>query len=154
MEKIVYSERIRELADILARKLVVRKAKNLWATAKQHLENAQEVDYSAAMELCRVSMLDRIRKYQKEEDTLETNEPAVKKELGELLTEFFKERIVRISDSLFAVFDKVSFGNAGNAVAHFHGKAFDTFHKEISRDFDTTRGHHQGGSQSDASARK
>ena len=32
MEKIVYSERIRELADILARKLVVRKAKNLWAT--------------------------------------------------------------------------------------------------------------------------
>ena len=137
MEKIVYSERIRELADILARKLVVRKSKNLWASAKQHLENALAVDYSAAMELYRISMLDRIRMYQKEEDTLETNEPAVKKELGELLTELFKGRIVRISDSLFAVFDKVSFDNAGNAVAHFHGKAFDTFHKEISRDFDT-----------------
>lgn len=137
MEKIVYSERIRELADVLARKLVVRKAKNLWATAKQHLVNAQDVDYSAAMDLCRVSMLDRIRRYQKEEDALEVNEPNVKKELGELLTEFFKGRIVRINDSLFAVFDKVSFDNAGNAVAHFHGKAFDTFHKEIERDFDT-----------------
>ena len=125
------------LADILARKLVVRKAKNLWATVKQHLANAQAVDYSAAMELCMVSMLDRIRRYQKEDDALGVNEPAVKKELGELLTEFFKGRIVRISDSLFAVFDRVSFDNAGNAVAHFHGKAFDTFHKEIERDFDT-----------------
>jgi hypothetical protein len=44
---------------------------------------------------------------------------------------------VRINDSLFAVFGKVSFDNAGNAVAHFRGKAFDTFHKEIERDFDT-----------------
>ena len=137
MEKIVYSERIRELADILARKLVVRKAKNLWATAMQHLVNAQAVDYSAAMDLCRVSMLDRIRRYQKEEDTLETTEPDVKKELGELLTEFFKGRIVRVADSLFVVFDKVSFDNPKNAVAHFHGKAFDTSLKEIERDFDS-----------------
>jgi hypothetical protein len=137
MEKIVYSERIRELADVLARKLVLRKAKNLWASAKQHLVNAQAVDYSAAMDLCRVSMLDRIRRYQKEEDVLETTEPDVKKELGELLTEFFKGRIVRIADSLFVVFDKVSFDNPKNAVAHFHGKAFDTFHKEIEREFDT-----------------
>lgn len=137
MEKIVYSERIRELADILARKLVVRKAKNLWVTAMQHLVNAQAVDYSAAMDLCRDCMLSRVRLYQKEEDALETSEPDVKKELGELLTEFFKGRIVRINDSLFAVFDKVSFDNAGNAVAHFHGKAFDTFHKEIEKDFST-----------------
>lgn len=137
MEKIVYSERIRELADILARKLVVRKAKNLWATTMQHLVNAQAVDYSAAMDLCRVSMLDRIRRYQKEEDTLETTEPDVKKELGELLTEFFKGRIVRVADSLFVVFDKVSFDNPKNAVAHFHGKAFDTSLKEIKRDFDS-----------------
>lgn len=137
MEKIVYSERIRELADILARKLVVRKAKNLWVTAMQHLVNAQAVDYSAAMDLCRVSMLDRIRRYQKEEDTLETTEPDVKKELGELLTEFFKGRIVRVADSLFVVFDKVSFDNPKNAVAHFHGKAFDTSLKEIERDFDS-----------------
>lgn len=137
MEKIVYSERIRELADVLARKLVVRKAKNLWATAKQHLVNAQAVDYSAAMDLCRVSMLDRIRRYQKEEDALEATEPSVKKELGELLTEFFKGRIVRIADSLFVVFDKVSFDNSKNAVAHFHGKAFDTSLKEIERNFDS-----------------
>ena len=137
MEKIVYSERIRELADVLARKLVLRKAKNLWASAKQHLVNAQAVDYSAAMDLCRVSMLDRIRRYQKEEDTLETTEPDVKKELGELLTEFFKGRIVRVADSLFVVFDKVSFDNPKNAVAHFHGKAFDTSLKEIERDFDS-----------------
>jgi len=137
MEKIVYSERIRELADILARKLVVRKAKNLWATAMQHLVNAQAVDYSAAMDLCRVSMLDRIRRYQKEEDVLETTEPDVKKELGELLTEFFKGRIVRVADSLFVVFDKVSFDNPKNAVAHFHGKAFDTSLKEIERNFDS-----------------
>ena len=82
-------------------------------------------------------MLSRVRRYQEEEDALEANEPNVKKELGELLTDFFKGRIVRINDSLFAVFDKVSFDNAGNAVAHFHGKAFDTFHKEIERDFDT-----------------
>ena len=82
-------------------------------------------------------MLTHVRAYQKEEDALEANEPNVKKELGELLTEFFKGRIVRINDSLFAVFDKVSFDNAGNAVAHFHGKTFDTFHKEIERDFDT-----------------
>lgn len=40
MERIVYTERIRELADILVRKLVVRKAKNLWATAMQHTKNA------------------------------------------------------------------------------------------------------------------
>lgn len=100
MEKIVYSERIRELADILARKLVVRKAKNLWATAMQHTKNALAVDYSAAMDVSRVSMLDRIRRYQKEEDVLETTEPDVKKELGELLTEFFKGRIVRIRDSV------------------------------------------------------
>lgn len=137
MEKIVYSERIRELADVLARKLVLRKAKNLWATAMQHLVNAQAVDYSAAMDLCRVSMLDRIRRYQKEEDTLETTEPDVKKELGELLTEFFKGRIVRVADSLFVVFDKVSFDNPKNAVAHFHGKAFDTSLKEIERNFDS-----------------
>ena len=137
MEKIVYSERIRELADVLARKLVLRKAKNLWATAMQHLVNAQAVDYSAAMDLCRVSMLDRIRRYQKEEDTLETTEPDVKKELGELLTEFFKGRIVRVADSLFVVFDKVSFDNPKNAVVHFHGKAFDTSLKEIDRDFDS-----------------
>ena len=137
MEKIVYSERIRELADVLARKLVVRKAKNLWATAMQHTKNALAVDYSAAMDVSRDCMLSRVRMFQKEEDALETNEPAVKKELGELLTELFKGRIVRINDSLFAVFDKVSFDNAGNAVAHFHGKAFDTFHKEIERDFDT-----------------
>lgn len=137
MENIIYSERIRELADTLAKKLVIRKSKNLWASAKQHLVNAQEVDYSAAMDLCEVSMLSRIRRYQKEEDALEANEPNVKKELGELLTEFFKGRIVRINDSLFAVFDKVSFDNAGNSVAHFHGKAFDTFHKEIAKDFDT-----------------
>ena len=137
MEKIVYSERIRELADVLARKLVLRKAKNLWASAKQHLVNAQAVDYSAAMDLCRVSMLDRIRRYQKEEDTLETTEPDVKKELGELLTEFFKGRIVRVADSLFVVFDKVSFDNPKNAVVHFHGKAFDTSLKEIDRDFDS-----------------
>ena len=137
MEKIVYSERIRELADILARKLVVRKAKNLWATAMQHTKNALAVDYSAAMDVSRDCMLSHVRRYQKEEDVLETSEPAVKKELGELLTELFRGRIVRIADSLFAVFDKVSFDNAGNAVAHFHGKAFDTFHKEIERDFDT-----------------
>ena len=137
MEKIVYSERIRELADILARKLVVRKAKNLWATTMQHTKNALAVDYSAAMDVSRDCMLSRVRMFQKEEDVLETNEPAVKKELAELLTEFFKGRIVRINDSLFAVFDKVSFDNAMNAVAHFHGKAFDTFHKEIERDFDT-----------------
>ena len=137
MEKIVYSERIRELADILARKLVVRKAKNLWATAMQHTKNALAVDYSAAMDVSRDCMLSRVRMFQKEEDVLETNEPAVKKELAELLTEFFKGRIVRINDSLFAVFDKVSFDNDKNAVAHFHGKAFDTFHKEIERDFDT-----------------
>lgn len=137
MEKIEYSERIRELADILARKLVVRKAKNLWANAMQHTKNALAADYSAAMDVSRDCMLSRVRLYQKEEDALETSEPAVKKELGELLTEFFKGRIVRINDSLFAVFDKVSFDNAGNAVAHFHGKAFDTFHKEIERDFDT-----------------
>ena len=53
MEKIVYSERIRELADILARKLVVRKAKNLWTTAMQHTKNALAVDYSAAMDVSR-----------------------------------------------------------------------------------------------------
>lgn len=137
MEKIVYSERIRELADILARKLVVRKAKNLWATAMQHTKNALAVDYSAAMDVSRDCMLSHVRRYQKEENVLETTEPDVKKELGELLTEFFKGRIVRINDSLFAVFDKVSFDNSKNAVAHFHGKAFDTFHKEIERDFDT-----------------
>lgn len=137
MEKIEYSERIRELADILARKLVVRKAKNLWAKAMQHTKNALAADYSAAMDVSRDCMLSRVRLYQKEEDALETSEPAVKKELGELLTEFFKGRIVRINDSLFAVFDKVSFDNAGNAVAHFHGKAFDTFHKEIEKDFST-----------------
>ena len=136
MEKIVYSERIRELADILARKLVVRKAKNLWATAMQHTKNALVVDYSAAMDVSRDCMLTHVRAYQKEEDALEANEPNVKKALGELLTELFQGRIVRINDSLFAVFDKVSFDNAGNAVAHFHGKAFDTFHKEIERDFD------------------
>ena len=137
MEKIVYSERIRELTDILARKLVVRKAKNLWATAMQHTKNALAVDYSAAMDVSRDCMLSRVRMFQKEEDVLEANEPAVKRELGELLTEFFKGRIVRINDSLFAVFDKVSFDNARNAVAYFHGKAFDTFHKEIEKDFDT-----------------
>ena len=137
MEKIEYSERIRELADILARKLVVRKAKNLWAKAMQHTKNALAVDYSAAMDVSRDCMLSRVRLYQKEEDALETSEPAVKKELGELLTEFFKGRIVRINDSLFAVFDKVSFDNTRNAVAHFHGKAFDTFHKEIEKDFST-----------------
>ena len=136
MEKIVYSERIRELADELARKLVVRKAKNLWATAMQHTKNALAVDYSAAMDLSRDCMLSRVRMFQKEEDALETSEPAVKKELGELLTELFKGRIVRVADSLFVVFDKVSFDNPKNAVAHFHGKAFDTFHKEIERDFD------------------
>ena len=137
MENIVYSERIRELADVLAKKLVVRKAKNLWASAKQHLVNALAVDFSAAMDLSRDSMLSRIRRYQKEEDELEANEPDVKKELGELLTGMFKDRMVRINDSLFAVFDKVSLDNVGNAVAHFHGKAFDTFHKEIERDFNT-----------------
>ena len=137
MEKIVYSERIRELADILARKLVVRKAKNLWATAMQHTKNALAVDYSAAMDVSRDCMLSRVRMFQKEEDVLEANEPAVKKELGELLTEFFKGRIVRINDSLFVVFDKVSFDNARNAIAHFHGKGFDTFYKEIEKDFDT-----------------
>lgn len=137
MEKIVYSERIRELADVLAKKLVVRKAKNLWAKAMQYTKNALAVDYSAAMDVSRDCMLSRVRMFQQEEDALETREPAVKKELGELLTEFFKGRIVRINDSLFAVFDKVSFDNVGNAVAHFHGKAFDTFHKEIARDFNT-----------------
>jgi len=137
MEKIVYSERIRELADVLARKLVLRKAKNLWASAKQHLVNAQAVDYSAAMDLSRDCMLSRVRRYQEEEDTLETTEPDVKKELGELLTEFFKGRIVRVADSLFVVFDKVSFDNPKNAVAHFHGKAFDTSLKEIERNFDS-----------------
>lgn len=137
MEKIVYSERIRELADILARKLVVRKAKNLWATAMQHTKNALVVDYSAAMDVSRDCMLSHVRRYQKDEDALETSEPAVKKELGELLTEFFKGRIVRVADSLFVVFDKVSFDNPKNAVAHFHGKAFDTSLKEIERDFDS-----------------
>lgn len=137
MEKIEYSERIRELADILARKLVVRKAKNLWATAMQHTKNALAVDYSAAMDVSRDCMLSRVRLYQKEEDALETSEPAVKKELGELLTEFFKGRIVRIRDSVFVVFDKVSFDNPKNAVAHFRGKAFDTSLKEIERDFDS-----------------
>ena len=137
MEKIVYSERIRELADVLARKLVLRKAKNLWASAKQHLVNAQAVDYSAAMDLWRDCMLSRVRRYQEEEDALETSEPAVKKELGELLTEFFKGQIVRVADSLFVVFDKVSFDNPKNAVAHFHGKAFDTSLKEIERNFDS-----------------
>lgn len=136
MEKIVYSERIRELADILARKLVVRKAKNLWATAMQHTKNALAVDFSAAMDVSRDCMLSHVRAYQKEEDALETNEPNVKKELGELLTELFRGRIVRIRDSVFAVFDEVSFDNPGNAVAHFHGKAFDTFHKEIDRGVD------------------
>jgi hypothetical protein len=137
MEKIVYSERIRELTDILARKLVVRKAKNLWATAMQHTKNALAVDYSAAMDVSRDCMLSHVRRYQKEEDVLETTEPDVKKELGELLTEFFKGRIVRIADSLFVVFDKVSFDNPKNAVAHFHGKAFDTSLKEIDRDSDS-----------------
>ena len=137
MEKIVYPERIRDLADTLARKLVLRKAKNLWASAMQHTKNALAFDYSEAMELCKDSMLSRIRRYQKEEDVLEANEPNVKKELGELLTELFKGRIVRINDSLFAVFDKVSFDNVANAVAHFHGKAFDSFNKEIEKDFDT-----------------
>ena len=137
MEKIVYSERIRELADILARKLVVRKAKNLWATAMQHTKNALAVDYSAAMDVRRDCMLSHVRRYQKEENVLETTEPDVKKELGELLTEFFKGRIVRIRDSVFVVFDKVSFDNPKNAVAHFHGKAFDTSLKEIERDFDS-----------------
>lgn len=137
MEKIVYSERIRELADVLARKLVLRKAKNLWASAKQHLVNAQAVDYSAAMDLSRDCMLSRVRRYQEEEDALETSEPAAKKELGELLTEFFNGRIVRVADSLFVVFDKVSFDNPKNAVAHFHGKAFDTSLKEIERNFDS-----------------
>lgn len=120
MEKIVYSERIRELADDLARKLVVRKAKNLWATAMQHTKNALAVDYSAAMDLSRDCMLSRVRMFQKEEDALEATESDVKKELGELLTEFFKGRIVRVADSLFVVFDKVSFDNPKNAVAHFH----------------------------------
>ena len=137
MEKIIYSERIRELADILARKLVVRNAKNLWATAMQHTKNALAVDYSAAMDVSRDCMLSHVRRYQKEEDALESNEPNVKKELGELLTEFFKGRIVRIRDSVFVVFDKVSFDNPKNAVAHFHGKAFDTSLKEIERDFDS-----------------
>lgn len=137
MEKIVYSERIRELADTLARKLVVRKALFLWSRAMQHTRDTLELDYSSAMDVSRECMLSRVRRFQKEEDALEANEPAVKKELGELLTEFFKGRIVRINDSLFAVFDKVSFDHDRNAVAHFHGKAFDTFHKEIERDFDT-----------------
>lgn len=70
MEKIVYSERIRELADILARKLVVRKAKNLWATAMQHTKNALAVDYSAAMDVSRDCMLSHVRRYQKEENVL------------------------------------------------------------------------------------
>lgn len=123
MEKIVYSERICELADVLAKKLVVRKVKNQWATAMQYTKDAMAVDYLAAMDVSRDCMLSHVCAYQKEEDVLEANEPAVKKELGELLTEFFKGRIVRINDSLFAVFDKVSFDNARNAVAHFHGKA-------------------------------
>lgn len=115
----------------------MRKAKNLWATAMQHTKNALAVDYSAAMDVSRDCMLSHVRRYQKEENVLETTEPDVKKELGELLTEFFKGRIVRIHDSVFVVFDKVSFDNPKNAVAHFHGKAFDTSLKEIERDFDS-----------------
>lgn len=67
-KKIVYSERIREFADILARKLVVRKAKNLWATAMQHTKNALAVDYSAAMDVSRDCMLSHVRRYQNEGD--------------------------------------------------------------------------------------
>ena len=63
-------------------------------------------------------MLSHVRRYQKEENVLETTEPDVKKELGELLTEFFKGRIVRIRDSVFVVFDKVSFDKEVAASSH------------------------------------
>ena len=42
-----------------------------------------------------------------------------------------------VTDDVDIVFDKVSFDNPKNAVAHFHGKAFDTSLKEIERDFDS-----------------
>lgn len=137
MEKIEYTERIRELADILAKKLVIRKAKNRWAAAHQVILDALAIDYSTSMKLADDDMLARIRNLQKEETELENNEAGVKKELGERLTELFKDRIVRINDSLFAVFDSVTFDKADKDVAHFHGKAFDTYYREATKDFNT-----------------
>lgn len=137
MEKIVYSEKFASLLTLLPGSALCVRRCSYGQEPCSIQETLLELDYSSVMDLSREGMLSRVRRFQKEEDALEANEPAVKKELGELLTEFFKGRIVRINDSLFAVFDKVSFDNDRNAVAHFHGKAFDTFHKEIEKDFDT-----------------
>lgn len=135
MEKIKYPERIRELADLLAQKLVVRKAKSLYGACNQNLNNviAMESDYYGMT--LQKSVVWKLRMLQEIDTNLTEHEPEVKKELAEELTKFFQGRIVRIADSIFARFDRVELPNKNNSVATFYGKAFDTFHKEADPEF-------------------
>lgn len=135
MEKIKYPERIRELADQLAQKLVVRKAKSQYGACNQNLNAVIAMESDHYGSLIQKNVLWKLRMLQEIDTKLTEREPEVKKELAEELTKFFNGRIVRIADSIFARFDRVELPNKYNSVATFYGKAFDTFHKEAEPEF-------------------
>lgn len=137
MEKIVYPEEIRALADQIAQKLVVRKAKRQYGVCNQELAKVIQMESDYYGMTLQKSILWKLRMLQKVDDSLNEREPGVRAKLAQELTQFFKGRIVRIADSLFARFDNVEFTAKPNPVVKFSGKAFDTFHKEADDNFVT-----------------
>lgn len=135
MKRIIYPESIRCLADSLALKLVVRKAKSQYGAANQYLSKVSEMESDEYAMRLQNSIVQKLRSLQKTDTALAEKESGVKKDLAEELTKFFNGRIVRIADSIFARFDRVELPNKYNSVATFYGKAFDTFHKEAEPEF-------------------
>ena len=137
MERIIYPESIRCLADWLAKKLVVRKAKSQYGAANQYLAKVSEMETDGHALSIQHPIVLNLRKLQELDTFISGKEPELKREIAEELTMFFHGRLVRIADSIFARFDRIELPNKHNSVATFYGKAFDTFHREAEPEFAT-----------------
>ena len=131
MEKIVYSERIRDLIDHLVRIKVIHKKKGYLVGCKQMLEKALDISTDYDQHNALETIKAEIGALQREETQLREKSGEVKTELVELLMETFRGKIVRAGDSVFHMIDRAEFVSGNDTVLVFYTRALDTKFKTI-----------------------
>jgi hypothetical protein len=126
MEKIVYSERIRDLIDHLVRIKVIHKKKGYLVGCKEMLEKALDISTDYDQHNALETIKSEICALQREEIQLRKKSGEVKTELAELLMETYRGKIVRAGDSVFHMIDQVEFASGDETVIVFHTRGLDT----------------------------
>lgn len=135
MEKIVYSERIRDLIDHLVRIEVVHKKKGYLVGCQQMLEKALSISDDPAMLVAFDTIKTEIRSLQCQETELRDKTGEVKTELANLLLDTYRGKIVRAGDSVFHMIDRIEFASCKDTVLLFHTRAVDTHMKTMDANY-------------------